>query len=61
MAFNSILRYIDDVLSIYNCFVHSNVDSIYISELEIKDATESGFMINVMTSFFLSSTSLNDG
>ena len=37
MAFNSTLRYIDDVLAINNDRFHSYVDSIYPIELEIKD------------------------
>jgi hypothetical protein len=41
MAFNSTFSYIDDVLSINNDQFHSFVDSIYPSELEIKDTTES--------------------
>jgi hypothetical protein len=41
VAFNSTLRYIDDVLSINNDRFHSYVDSIYPSELEIQDTTES--------------------
>jgi hypothetical protein len=41
LAFNSTFRYIDDVLSINNDLFHSFVDSIYPSELEIKDSTES--------------------
>ena len=41
VAFNSTFRYIDDVLSINNDRFHSYVDSIYPSELEIKDTTES--------------------
>ena len=41
MTFNSTFRYIDDVLSIINNAFHSYVDSIYPSELEIKDTTES--------------------
>jgi hypothetical protein len=40
VAFNSIFRYID-VLSINNDHFHSYVDSVYPSELEIKDTTES--------------------
>jgi hypothetical protein len=40
-AFNSTLRYINDVLSINNEQFHSYVDSIYPSELEIDDTTES--------------------
>jgi hypothetical protein len=40
VAFNSTLRYIDDVSSINNNQVHSYVDSIYPNELEIKDTTE---------------------
>jgi hypothetical protein len=40
VAFNSTL-YIDDVLSINNDRFHSYVESVYTSELEIKDATES--------------------
>jgi hypothetical protein len=38
---NSTFRYIDDVLSINNDQFHSYVDSIYPSELEIKDTRES--------------------
>ena len=41
VAFNSTFRYIDDVLSINNDQFNSYVDSIYPSELEIKDTTES--------------------
>ena len=41
VAFNSTFRHIDDVLSINNDQFHSYVDSIYPSELEIKDTTES--------------------
>jgi hypothetical protein len=41
VAFNSTFRYIDDVLSINNDQFHSYVDSIFPSELEIKDTTES--------------------
>ena len=41
MAFNSTFRYIDDVLSIKNDQFNSYVDSIYPSEVEIKDTTES--------------------
>jgi hypothetical protein len=41
VTFNSTFRYIDDVLSINNDQFHSYVDSIYPSELEIKDTTES--------------------
>jgi hypothetical protein len=41
VAFNSTFRYIDDVLSINNDLFHSYLDSIYPSELEIKDTTES--------------------
>jgi hypothetical protein len=37
VAFNSTFRYIDNVLSIYNDQLHSYVDSIYPSELEIKN------------------------
>jgi hypothetical protein len=40
VAFSPTIRYIDDVLSINDQF-HSYVDSIYPSELEIKDTTES--------------------
>jgi hypothetical protein len=40
VAFNSIFRYIDDVLSIKNNHFHSYVDSIYPNELEIKDTTK---------------------
>jgi hypothetical protein len=39
VAFNSTFQYIDDVLSINNDQFHSYVDSIYPSELEIKDNT----------------------
>jgi hypothetical protein len=41
VAFNSTFRYIDDVLSVNNDQFHSYVDSIYPSELEIKNTTES--------------------
>ena len=41
VAFNSTFRYIDDILSINNDRFYSYVDSIYPSELEIKDTTES--------------------
>jgi hypothetical protein len=41
VVFNSTFRYIDDVLSINNDQFHSYVYSIYPSELEIKDTTES--------------------
>jgi hypothetical protein len=41
VAFNSTFRYFDDVLSINNDQFHSYVDSIYPSELEIKDTTKS--------------------
>jgi hypothetical protein len=41
VAFNLTFRYIDDVLSTNNDRFHSYVDSIYPSELEIKDTTES--------------------
>jgi hypothetical protein len=41
VAFNSTFRYIDDVLSINNDQIHSYIDSIYPSGLEIKDTTES--------------------
>jgi hypothetical protein len=41
VAFISTFRYIKDVLSIKNDQFHSYVDSIYPSELEIKDTTES--------------------
>jgi hypothetical protein len=40
VAFNSIFRCIDDVLSINNNHFHSYVDSIYPNELETKDTTE---------------------
>lgn len=43
MAFNSTLRYIDDVLFVNNSYFHSYyVNSIYPSEPEIKDTTDSG-------------------
>jgi hypothetical protein len=41
VSFNLTFRYIDNVLSINNDRFHSYVDSIYPSELEIKDTTES--------------------
>jgi hypothetical protein len=40
-AFNWTFRYIGDVLSTINDNFHSSVDSIYPSELEIKDPTKS--------------------
>jgi hypothetical protein len=39
-SFNSTFKYIHDVLSINNDLFHSYVDSIYPSELEIKDTTK---------------------
>jgi hypothetical protein len=53
VAFNSTFRYIDDVLSIDNDKFHSYVESIYPSELEIKDTTElstSASYLNVLLS-----------
>jgi hypothetical protein len=41
VEFNSTFRYIDDVLFINNDRFHSYDESIYPSELEIKDITES--------------------
>jgi hypothetical protein len=41
VALNSTFGYIEDVLSISNDQFHSYVDSVFPSELEIKDATES--------------------
>jgi hypothetical protein len=41
VAFNLTFRSINDVLSINNDHFHSHVDSLYLSELEIKDTTES--------------------
>jgi hypothetical protein len=41
VAFISTFKYIEDVLSINNDRFHSYVDSVYPSELEIKDTTES--------------------
>jgi hypothetical protein len=41
VAFNSTFRYIHNVLSINNDQFHSYVDSIYPSELEIKDTPKS--------------------
>ena len=48
VAFNSTFRYIDDVLSINNCYFHTYVDSIYPSELEIKDTTESASSVSYL-------------
>jgi hypothetical protein len=45
---NSTFRYIDDVLSINNDQFHSYVDSIYPSELEIKDTTESSTSVSYL-------------
>ena len=41
VAFNLTFRYIDDVLSINKDNFHTYVNTIYPSELEIKDTTES--------------------
>jgi hypothetical protein len=41
VVFNSTITYIDDVLSLNNDLFHSYVDSIYPSELRMKDNTES--------------------
>jgi hypothetical protein len=48
VAFNSTFRYIDDFLSINNDQFHLYVDSIYPSELEIKDPTESSSYLDVL-------------
>jgi hypothetical protein len=51
VAFNSIFRYIDEILSINNNQFHSYVNSIYPNELEIKDTTEcttSAFFLDVL-------------
>ena len=48
MAFNSTFRYIYDVLSINNCYFLTDVDSIYPSELEIKDTTASASSISYL-------------
>lgn len=42
VAFNATLRYVDDVLSVNNSYLSSYVNSIYPSEHEIKDNTDSG-------------------
>lgn len=41
VAFNSKFRYINDVSFINNCYFHSYVNTIYLSELEIKYTTDS--------------------
>lgn len=41
VAFNTTFRYIDNVSSVNNCYFYSYVDSIYRSELKIKDTTDS--------------------
>jgi hypothetical protein len=41
VAFNTIFRYVDDFLSITSNQFHAYVDSIYPSELTIKDTTKS--------------------
>lgn len=46
LCLNSSLMYIDDVLSINNCYFHTNVNSIYYSELQIKDPTESASSVS---------------
>lgn len=46
MAFNSTIRYTDDVLSIYFYF-HTFVNSIYPSEFKIKDTTDSEISVSV--------------
>ena len=48
VAFNSTFRYIYDVLSINNCYFLTDVDSIYLSELEIKDTTASASSISYL-------------
>lgn len=40
LAFNSTFRYINDNLFIDNCYFHSHFNSIYPSELEVKDTTD---------------------
>lgn len=46
VIFDSTFGYIDDVLSIKNCFFHTYVDSRYPSELEIKDTTDVSYLDN---------------
>lgn len=41
VAFNSTFSYIGDILSIKNCDSHSYVNSIYPTEIEIKEITDS--------------------
>jgi hypothetical protein len=48
VAFNSTFRYINEVLSINNDQFHSYVDSIYLSELEIKDTKESSTLASYL-------------
>jgi hypothetical protein len=45
VAFNSTFRYIDDILSINNNQFHSYVDSIYPSELEIKETSQNHLLL----------------
>lgn len=47
LAVNSTFSYIDDALSINKCYFHSYVDSIYPSESEIKDTTQSASYLNI--------------
>jgi hypothetical protein len=56
VAFSSTFRYIDDVLSINNYHFHSNVDSVYPNELEIKDTTECSTSTSYLLSFKINGT-----
>jgi hypothetical protein len=48
VAFNSTFRYIDDDWSIYNDQFHSYVDSLCLSELEIKTTRESSTSVSYL-------------
>lgn len=47
MAFNSTFRDIDDDFSVNYCYFHTNVNSIYPSEIEIQDPKDSASSVNI--------------
>lgn len=47
VAFNSTFRDIDDDFSVNYCYFHTNVNSIYPSEIEIQDPKDSVSSVNI--------------
>lgn len=47
VAFNSTFRDIDDDFSVNYCYFHTNINSIYPSEIEIQDPKDSALSVNI--------------